>query len=79
MKTWCERQGQMEIGVIEHEGQNFAALGATINGRHLTGYTKVRAGSLRGCSPTGCLHCCGTDRTWGGNGGCWRWPAASGS
>lgn len=46
MKTWCEQQGQTEIGVIEHEGRHFAALGATVNGRHLTAYTKVRDGYL---------------------------------
>jgi hypothetical protein len=39
MQTWCERQGQVEIGVIEHEGNTFAALGATVVGRHVTGYT----------------------------------------
>lgn len=39
MRTWCERQGQIEIGVIEHEGHTFAALGASVVGRHVTGYT----------------------------------------
>jgi len=39
MKTWCARQGQVEVGVIEHEGQHFAALGASVQGRNVTGYT----------------------------------------
>src|SRR5947209_3011107 len=46
MNTHCKRQGQTEIGIIEHEGREFAALGATVNGRHLTAYTKVRDGYL---------------------------------
>ena len=40
MNSWCERQGQTEIGVIEHEGRTFAALGASVHGRHVTGYTR---------------------------------------
>ncbi|HLN28590.1 MAG TPA: hypothetical protein VK395_12680 [Gemmataceae bacterium] len=46
METRCERQGQTEIGIIEHEGREFAALGATVNGRHVTAYTKCRNGRL---------------------------------
>jgi hypothetical protein len=46
MTTRCKRRGQVEFGVIEHEGQEYAALGAAVQGRHLTAYTKVRAGSL---------------------------------
>jgi hypothetical protein len=42
MKTWCERQGQVEIGVIEHEGRTFAALGASVQGRQVTGYTGLQ-------------------------------------
>lgn len=38
--TLCERQGQIEIGIIEHEGREFAALGASVVGRNITGYTK---------------------------------------
>ncbi|EMI54169.1 hypothetical protein [Rhodopirellula sallentina] len=38
--TRCERQGQIEIGIIEHEGREFVALGASVVGRNLTGYTK---------------------------------------
>ena len=38
--TRCERYGQIEIGIIEHEGREFAALGASVVGRNVTGYTK---------------------------------------
>lgn len=46
MQTRCERTGQVEIGVIAHEGKEFSALGATVVGRHVTGYTKLEAGNL---------------------------------
>jgi hypothetical protein len=36
------RQGQIEIGIIEHEGQDFAALGATVVRRDITGYLKFK-------------------------------------
>lgn len=41
MQTHCIREGQVEIGVIEHEGREFSALGASVVGRHITGYTKL--------------------------------------
>ncbi len=40
MQTTCVRQGQIEVGIIEHEGHEFSALGATVQGRSITGYTK---------------------------------------
>ena len=40
MQTTCIRQGQIEVGIIEHDGREFSALGATIQGRSITGYTK---------------------------------------
>lgn len=46
MKSWCERNGQVEIGVIEHEGYTFAAFGATVQDRHVTGYTRPSAGGI---------------------------------
>ncbi len=46
MKTWCERQGQAELGVIEHEGRCFAALGASVVGRQVTAYTGLGTGDL---------------------------------
>ncbi len=42
MKTWCERQGQNEVGVIEHEGHCFAAVGASVVGHHVTGDTSLK-------------------------------------
>lgn len=38
--THCERRGQIEIGIVEHEGRAFVALGASVVGRQVTGYTK---------------------------------------
>ena len=46
MQTTCVRQGQTEVGIIEHEGQEFSALGATVFGRHITGYTKLVDGDI---------------------------------
>lgn len=46
MKAWCEKQGQVEVGVIEHEGRTFAALGASVVGRHVTGYTALKTGDI---------------------------------
>lgn len=41
MKTTCVRQGQIEVGIIEHQGHEFSALGATVVGCHVTGYTRL--------------------------------------
>ena len=38
------RNGQVEIGIIEHEGHEFAAYGATVCGRHITAYLKFKCG-----------------------------------
>jgi hypothetical protein len=46
MNTFCFRSGQIEVGVIEHEGREFSALGATVVGRHVTGYTKLIHGDI---------------------------------
>lgn len=40
MSTRCERHGQTEIGIISHEGREFAALGATVHSHHVTAYTR---------------------------------------
>lgn len=40
MQTSYIRQGQIEVGIIEHAGHEFSALGATVQGRSITGYTK---------------------------------------
>lgn len=47
MQTQCVRQGQIEVGIIEHEGREFSALGATVQGRHVTGYTKLVDGEIQ--------------------------------
>lgn len=36
-----ERHGQTEVGIVTHEGREFAALGATVQGRDITAYTKL--------------------------------------
>ena len=46
MKTRCERIGQIEVGIVEHEGREFSAMGATVAGRHITAYTKQTGGNL---------------------------------
>jgi predicted Zn-ribbon and HTH transcriptional regulator len=46
MMTWCERQGQVEVGIIEHEGRTFAALGASVQGRYVSGYTALQTGDI---------------------------------
>jgi hypothetical protein len=38
--TRCIRQGQIEIGVLIHNGHEYAAYGATVSGRQITGYVK---------------------------------------
>ncbi|MCH7687001.1 MAG: hypothetical protein IH899_10025 [Planctomycetes bacterium] len=35
-----------EIGIIEHEGREFAALGASVVGRSITGYTQLVDGEI---------------------------------
>lgn len=46
MQTYCVRQGQVEVGVIEHQGREFAALGASVVGRNVTGYTRNVHGDI---------------------------------
>jgi hypothetical protein len=46
MKTFCIRNGQVEIGVIQHHGHEFRALGATVVGCRVTGYTKRVYGDI---------------------------------
>jgi hypothetical protein len=36
-----ERHGQTEVGIVTHDGREFAALGATVRGRDITAYTKL--------------------------------------
>jgi hypothetical protein len=46
MTTKCERRGQLEIGIVTHEGHVFAAFGSSVNGHNVTGYTRRRNGSI---------------------------------
>lgn len=46
MNSYCIRQGQVEVGVIEHEGREFSALGATVYKRHVTAYTRRTNGQI---------------------------------
>jgi len=39
VKSFCIRQGQVEVGVIEHDGREHSALGSSVVGRQVTGYT----------------------------------------
>jgi hypothetical protein len=39
--TRSERHGQTEVGIVSHEGREFAALGATVHGRDITAYTNL--------------------------------------
>jgi len=69
--TFCERQGQIEIGVIEHQGQEFTALGASVIGRHVTAYTNATRHGIRlttwcGKTMLGC-RCEIVERYWSGS------------
>ena len=36
MITRCERRGQLEIGIVDHEGRSYAAFGSSVNGHNVT-------------------------------------------
>jgi hypothetical protein len=42
--TRSVRQGQIEVGIIEHNGTEYVALGATVVRRDLTSYVKYKSG-----------------------------------
>ena len=42
--TRSVRQGQVEIGIIEHNGNEYAVYGATVCGRELTAYLRYKRG-----------------------------------
>jgi hypothetical protein len=46
MHTKCERRGQLEIGIVTHDGHVFAAFGSLVSGHNVTGYTRLRNGSM---------------------------------
>ena len=41
-----ERRGQLEIGIVTHNGHVFAAFGSSVNRSQLTGYTRHNDGSI---------------------------------
>jgi hypothetical protein len=55
MTTKCERRGQLEIGIVTHNGNVYAAFGSSVNQHNVTGYTRHRNGSIsltRWCGST---------------------------
>jgi hypothetical protein len=46
MELVCQRRGQLEIGVVTHNGHVFAAFGSSVNGHNVTGYTRLRNGHI---------------------------------
>jgi hypothetical protein len=64
------RQGQVEVGIIEHNGHEYAAYGATVVRRDITGYVKFKSGHywLTAWSGTTMLACRSevVERYWNG-------------
>jgi len=46
MATRCERRGQLEIGIIDHDGRSYAAFGASVYRHNVTSYTRLRNGTV---------------------------------
>ena len=46
MTTRCERRGQLEVGIVTHDGHVFAAFGSSTNGDNVTGYTHHNQGQI---------------------------------
>ena len=46
MQMRCERRGQLEIGILNHDGRIFAAFGASVHGHNVTAYTAVHEGRM---------------------------------
>lgn len=71
MQSTCVRQGQIEVGIIEHEGREYLALGATVQGRSVTGYTKLVKGEIQlstSCGKTTLASRCEVvERFWSGS------------
>ena len=71
MQTSCIRHDQIEVGIIEHEGHEFSALGATTQGRSITGYTKLVGSDIHlttWCRKTTLASRCEVvERFWAGN------------
>jgi hypothetical protein len=71
MRSYCIHDGQTELGMVEHEGQEFSALGATIVGDDVTGYTRCDGGRITlttWCGTTTIARRCEVvQRFWSGN------------
>jgi hypothetical protein len=46
MTTKSERLGQLEIGIVTHNGHVYAAFGSSVNGHNVTAYTCLRDGHI---------------------------------
>ena len=46
MTIRCERRGQLEIGIIDHDGRSYAAFGASVYGHNVTSYTRQQNGQV---------------------------------
>jgi hypothetical protein len=46
LQTRCERRGQLEIGIITHNGHIYAAFGSSVHQHNVTGYTRRRNGCI---------------------------------
>lgn len=46
MQTTCEQRGQLEVGIVAHAGHVFAAFGSSVQGRNVTGYTRLHDGQI---------------------------------
>jgi hypothetical protein len=46
MEPVCERRGQLEVGVITHDGHVYAAFGASISRHNVTAYTRKWHGRI---------------------------------
>jgi hypothetical protein len=44
MQMRCERRGQVEIGIIDHDGRIFAAFGSSVQGHNITGFIALHHG-----------------------------------
>lgn len=46
MEMRCERRGQLEIGILEHDGRVYAAIGASVQGHNITAYVGESGGRM---------------------------------
>jgi hypothetical protein len=46
LETRCERRGQLDVGIVTHNGHIFAAFGSSVNQHNITGYTRRQNRSI---------------------------------